>query len=194
MTVKTIDRVEKLVRLTSSPVEHEAALAAAHACRLLREHGLKVIDPAVWEAVVVELQATKQEVTSLQRTLQHARNDLQRAHDEAARIIADWRSRADEDFRQLYRLGNEVTALRAELQRRVTAAPPSKPSAPSTPPPQRRGRARLIKSKFAGQCRACAGGYLTDEQVYWVKGAGCWHIACVRATKMPEAFEGDSLE
>lgn len=41
-----VDRVRKLIALAGSPNEHEARSAAAMACRLMREHGLLVHDPA----------------------------------------------------------------------------------------------------------------------------------------------------
>jgi hypothetical protein len=41
-----VDRVRKLVALAASPNEHESRSAAAMACRLIREHGLAVVDPS----------------------------------------------------------------------------------------------------------------------------------------------------
>lgn len=41
---KAADKVQKLVRLATSPVEHEATLAARRACALIRERDLVVID------------------------------------------------------------------------------------------------------------------------------------------------------
>jgi hypothetical protein len=38
------DRIEKLVMLASSPNENEARTAAVIACKLIREHGLLVVD------------------------------------------------------------------------------------------------------------------------------------------------------
>lgn len=41
-----VDRVRKLIALAGSPNEHESRTAAAMACRLIREHGLRVDDPS----------------------------------------------------------------------------------------------------------------------------------------------------
>ena len=40
-----LDRVGKLVALTSSPFEGEARTAALRACELIREHGLRLVAP-----------------------------------------------------------------------------------------------------------------------------------------------------
>lgn len=41
-----VDRVRKLIALSASPNENEARSAAFMACRLIREHGLRVTDLA----------------------------------------------------------------------------------------------------------------------------------------------------
>jgi hypothetical protein len=42
--VSIVDRIEKLIELTTSPNENEARTAAIIACKMIRENGLIVVD------------------------------------------------------------------------------------------------------------------------------------------------------
>jgi hypothetical protein len=88
---KHADLADKLARLASSPFPPEAAQAAQRACRLVREHALRIIDQAALDAildVVRELERCHTEDREYIATLERERVEREAEYEKAKRATA----------------------------------------------------------------------------------------------------------
>jgi hypothetical protein len=144
-----LERIEKLIRLASSPNENEARNAAFLACKLMRDND------------VVPVSSSEKEDAQVWRILaQTYRAQLERH----AVVVSTQPS--------------EVSQARSTGPCGRRAAVASRERAGDTAGDRGASAVVRIKSRFAGTCKGCLIPFNAGVNVYWRKGSGSVCSTC----------------
>ena len=175
---RIVDKIRKLIALTTSPSVEEARTAASLAVKLIREHNVELTLPTS------PADRPAPPPPSARRNPPPPRQppppqpspppkDPRTADEASARAAWDAWNGVPKDWgfggpRTADTAADEAyatwAASNAAHQRAQAGGPSRKPSG-----------SRRIEAKFRGRCRTCGEPYEEGEWVIWTKGKGCRH-------------------